>query len=273
MFSSGADVNLNAVYRSTSAGTTKFVIGETYRQAGTNAVFKFVEIGTATPTIVQGVILAQNGGVARSWDGSLASGTIGSAFAGVAQNDTAIIPADIGSGVTVCVWAQIAGLNVSNVAVFQPVKAAALVSSEVGLGLTRTFQPVANSNGLAAVIDVTDSATSISALISDKSADVHAVNPAKILATFDGATAAAADFQSLEVGDAITAHGVATGGASTIDTIYKDTQGVVRGLVYSVTAGDYVNTVNHAAIVNGGTSFGNASSICTPGNVTLNGMY
>ena len=275
MFSNGADVNLNKVYRSSSAASTEFTIGELYRQTGSNATFKFVELGAYThltnaqPTVVQGTILAHETGAARAWDGQLITGNIGTNFAGVAQNTEAVTNADTVDGVTVCIWAQVAGKSVSNVSVLQAVVASPAIIAEVGLlvsGSGTPFLTTQTSNGLAG----DDAAGN---LVGDNVANVLAINPDKILATFDGATAAAADFQNIEVGDAITPNGASSGNASTVNTVYKDRAGVVRGLVYTVNSGGYVNLANHVEVVSSGTDFGNVSSIATAGNVTLNGAY
>ena len=268
MFSNGADVNLNKVYRSTSAASTEFTIGELYRQTGSNATFKFVEIGAGVaatqPTVVQGSILAQENGAARAWDGVLTAGYKGTNFAGVAQNTEAVTSDDTVSGVTVCIWSQVAGKSVSNVAALQASNDSS-ADNEIAEMVLNVATAGVNTNGL-----FMDAAGTTAV----KVANVMAISDTKILATFDGATATDADFESLEVGSAITPYGSGSGLASTVNTVYKDRAGVVRGLVYTVDgATPVVLIANHTHIASSGTAFGQACSISTAGNAILLGNY
>ena len=267
MFSNGADVNLNKVYRSSSAASTEFTIGEIYRQTGSNAVFKFVEIGAGTaatqPTVVQGTILAQEAGAARAWDGVLTAGYKGTNFAGVAQNTEAVTSADTVAGVTVCIWSQVAGKSISHVAALQD-ETADSADNEIAEMVLNVATAGANTNGL-----FMDAAATTAV----KVANVMSISDSQILATFDGATALDADFQNLEVGSAIIPHGVATGGNSTVNAVYKDRAGNCRGLLFTVDGGDYLKIENYAKVKANGTDFGHACSVSTAGNTMLLGAY
>lgn len=255
MFSSGADVNLNAVYRSTSAGTTKLVIGETYRQAGTNAVFKFVEINDGTPTVVQGMPLVSgmvtnnslNGG-AGVWNGEA---TALGLFQGIAQNTDAVTATDVGSGRTVCVWSQISGNNVSHVS-----------ADEVGeVGFDQ------NVSGNAARLTATGA----------DGQDVGTVNfvaPKEILYVYDSTVdTSGSAFTSLSAGDAFTpyAGSAAAGAAGVISALYKDSAGLVRG--FRFTSGETTADVGDNLIESGGIAASNVLLLVAPGYASLRGTY
>ena len=257
MFSSGADVNLNAVYRSTSAGTTKLVIGETYRQAGTNAVFKFVEIGAGTPTVVQGVPLVSGMVTGNSLNGSAgvwnSEATALGLFQGIAQNTDAVTAADVGSGRTVCVWAQVAANNVSYVA--------ANATGEVGFDLG------ADEASLAAITLQTDG---------QDVATVNFVALKDVLYLYDSTVdTSGSAFTALSAGgaftpfDGSTAAGAPTAGV--ISALYKDSAGLVRG--FRFTSGETSANVADNLISSSGIAASNVLLLAAPGYASLRGTY
>jgi len=272
MFSSGADVNLGRAYRSSSAASTEFKIGEIYRQAGSNAVFKFVQIENADIAIVKGITLTTGqdniasggniantfGGGARGWN---SQATFQGIFQGIAQNDEAIIAADLSSDSVTCIWSQIAGNNVSDTA----------ITTEGELGF------VANPGATAFIGNpVLAAGTQLGPTV----ASAGELDRRKILYIFNGSTALTATETGLSVGDIVTPNGTAAGKASTVKKIYKSASGRVTGVVISsnetaIVTGVYYYSLANSNVLDDTTAAvaDHVMRVASGGNVQLRGAY
>ena len=259
MFSNGADVNLSKVYRSSSAASTELRIGELYRQAGSNAVFKFVEIGTGTPTIVEGIPLISGAAAGSAINGS--AGAFNSAaannlgvFQGIAQNTEAVTAADIGSGRTICVWAQVAGTNVNYIAADE--------AGEVG------FDPnLASGDSEATEISLT-----VTERVGQDVGTVNTISTTDLLYIFDNTVTIGTDGSGLSVGSAVTPHGSGAGVASTVKAVYKDSGGSLRGVRFQANSGAYT-LANNTHLSSGGTAASDVLQLAAPDYASLRGTY
>ena len=274
MFSNGADVNLNKVYRSASAASTDFKIGELYRQSGSNAVFKFVEIENADIAIVKGITLTTGqhaiaaggniantfGGGARGWN---SQATFQGIFQGIAQNDEAIIADDLSSDSVTCIWSQIAGNNVSDTC----------IASEGELGF------VANPGSTAFVGNpVLAAGTQLGPTV----ASAGEIDRRKILYIFNGSTTLTTTETGLSVGDLVTPDGTAAGKESTVKKIYKSASGRVTGVLISSNeaapfsgSGDYYYILANSNVLDDTTAAvaDSVMRVASGGNVQLRGTY